>query len=188
MQNMYMTPLRYKNFAGVEKTTKLHFHLTPREFADWMIDNKAEAERLAWTFEEMLPQIEGDLAGTATTEQKMALLQLVRVIAELSYGKPSEDGEFFDKSETKKFAYSAAYDAFRIFLFENPKELVSFIETILNEQVVSEFGKRMERVSQGAEQQDAQPPALKSVNTQKDPQEMTREELLEAMKSKNRQQ
>jgi len=186
MQNVYMTPLKYKNFAGQDRTTKLHFHITPREFADWMIDNPDEAESLTNSFAEVQQDnTETLVAADATTQQKLAMLRLVRVLAELGYGKPSEDGEYFDKSDNKKFAYSAAYDAFRLFLFENPKEFVSFITTMLNEQVINEFSTRMQTVAAStAEQQDgeqAQPAGPTNYDG------MTREELVAAMQKRNQQ-
>lgn len=184
MQNVYMTPLRYTNFNGVEKTTKLHFHLTPRELTDWMVDNKDDADKLVAAFSEMQPVMESNPEGEATTEQKLTMLKLVRILAELSYGKPSEDGEHFDKSDIKKFNHSAAYDGFRMFLFQNPKELVSFIETILNEQVISEFSSRLAEANE-----NGQPAQLQSVPTNgpKDPKDMTHEELVAAMQARNNQ-
>jgi len=185
MQNVYMTPLKYKNFAGQERTTKLHFHITPREFADWMIDNPDEADSLSNSFSEVQQgNTETLTAGDATTQQKLAMLRLVRVLAELGYGKPSEDGEIFDKSENKKFKYSAAYDAFRLFLFENPKEFVSFITTLLNEEVINEFSTRMQIGAASAEEQaeQEQPAGQKNYDG------MTREELVAAMQARTTQQ
>jgi len=184
MQNVYMTPLKYKNFAGQDRTTQLHFHITPREFADWMIDNPDEADSLTRSFAEVNDNTESLTAGDATTQQKLAMLRLVRVLAELGYGRPSDDGEFFDKSDTKKFAYSAAYDAFRLFLFENPKEFVSFINTLLNEQVINEFASRMQTVAAVTEEGEQNP---QPVEGQKNFDGMTREELLAAMQARNNQ-
>lgn len=182
MKNTYMTPLRYKNFDGVEKDTKLHFHLTPREFSDWMIDNYAEANEMMEAFSSIVPAMENDPNGEMTTEQKLTMLKLVKILAELSYGKPSDDGEVFDKSGIQRFIYSAAYDAFRLFLFQNQKELVKFVETILNEEVISEF---MSTLPKDEEDGNDESPALKSVPEAKDPKDMTHEELVEAMRIKN---
>lgn len=138
MKNLYSTPLRYKNFAGVEKNVTLYFHLTPRELADWMLENMDVAERVRRALGEI--DVENlDEDADATTEQKSAMLSLVRVLAELSNGHPSDDNEYFDKSGLGKFVHSAAYDAFRLFLFEHPKELRTFIETLLPEESVMEF-------------------------------------------------
>lgn len=190
MKNTYMTPLNYVNFNGIKKSTKLHFHVTPREFTDWMIDNPDKAERLNEAFSDFTTQVEENPNGEASTEQKLSMLKLVRVLAEIGYGKPSDDGEFFDKSTTDKFAYSAAYDAFRIFLFENPKELVTFLQTLLNEEVVSEFSGRMQAAE--ADSVAGSEPALKGITggdaLEKDPKDMSREELLEAMRRKNKNQ
>ena len=139
MLNMYSTPIRYTNFNGVKKTTTLYFHLTPRELADWMLDNMAHAERLQRTLGGIEEAAAADALGDATTEQKSAMLNLVRVLAELSNGVPTDDGEVFDKSGIRQFVHSAAYDAFRLFLFENPKELAQFVEVLLPEESLKEF-------------------------------------------------
>lgn len=174
MQNMYMTPIAYTNFNGAKKQTKLHFHITPREFADWMIDNKQAADRLLADFTEMQSSMEADPDGEATEAQKLSMLRLVKILAELSYGHPSEDGELFTHDET--FKYSAKYDAFRMFLFTNIKELETFIQTILNEEVIAEWGKQMENVER-PEQQTAEVRQLPGQKGNK-----SREEVLAMMR------
>lgn len=181
MKNVYMTPLKYKNFDGVEKTTKLYFHVTPREFTDWMIDNKDKADELIAAFTDYQEQAEGDLDGEASMEQKLTMLKLVRILAEISYGKPMDDGEVFDKTGIKKFVHSAAYDAFRLFLFENPKELIAFINTLLNEEVISEFSGRVQQIN------EQQPAVEQKPAEQTNYDGMTRDELVAAMKAKTQQ-
>jgi hypothetical protein len=186
MKNVYMTPLNYTNFAGDKKSTKLHFHLTPREFADWMIDHKAEADLLNESFASMSERMQEDPEGQLTEAQKLSMLRLVRILCEISYGKPSDDGEVFDKTELKQFIHSAKYDAFRLFLFQNPKEMQTFMDTILNEEVVAEFAKNVQAMEQANQNEEApaQQPKLQAVES-KDPTQMSREELLEAMRNKN---
>jgi hypothetical protein len=188
MQNVYSTPLRYKNFNGVERTTTLHFHLTPREFTDWGIDHMAEANRLMEAFAEMPEDMGKNPAAEMSTEQKVAVLQMIRTLAELSYGKPTEDGEVFDKSD-KTFPYSAKYDAFRLFLFEHPNELNTFLETLLNKEVLDEFSEKLGAANATAQQNGEQngPQPARTLTPAKDPKDMTHEELLEAYKSKNQQ-
>jgi len=182
MKNVYETPLRYKNFNGVERTTKVHFHLTPREFTDWMVEKPHAAQDLMNTFSNF-EEIDGD----ATTDQKMSMLRLVKILAELSYGVPDEDGEVFDKSGLSKFIYSAAYDSFRMFLFENMNELSTFVSTLLNQEVIAEFSQRMEAINaQNAQNEIAAAPA-KPAEPKKDPHNMSREELVAAMQQRNQQ-
>lgn len=147
MKNVYVKDVSYENFAGEEKSQKLHFHITPREFADWMIDHPAESDRLQMVF----IQLETEMAGKAekgliSREVMMEMMKLVRLLAELSYGTPSADNEYFSRpSSGYKFSESAAYDAFRIWLFEHPEEIEQFINTILNPQVVEEFAKKFKK-------------------------------------------
>lgn len=169
MLNTYSTPLRYKNFNGVEKNTTLHFHLTPRELTDWMVENMEKTERIQRIMGDIEQDNVLDPNAEATTEQKSAMLALVRILAELSNGVPTEDGEYFDKSNLDRFIHSAAYDAFRLFLFQNPKELKHFIETLLPEESVREFASVLHEASTDAEVQAVE---------QKKPRDRTREELL----------
>jgi len=181
MDHVYMTPLRYKNFAGVEKHTQLHFHITPREFLDWAMDNPDQANDLIETLSNLTAGEDANL-DEATTDQKYAMLRLVRTLAELGYGKPDADGEYFFHDE--KFKYSAAYDAFRLFLFENPKEFIRFNETLMNEEVIAEFGKRVANFGGEETEKDSQP-AKKTEGGAKSYKDMSREELIAAMAERN---
>lgn len=188
IKNMYMTPLEYENFSGVKRSTKLYFHLTPREFTDWMLENREQADKLMGDF--ML--VRGDVddndanAGQFTSEDVRIMLRMVKVLAELSYGIPSDDGEVFDKSGIQRFIHSAAYDAFRMFLFENPNELEHFFSSVLNEEVVKAFGERMAKLEEEALENAENVKAIQAVEDgSKRPQDMTREELMAAFQAKN---
>ena len=176
-----MTPRKYKNFNDVEKSSKLYFHVTPREFTDWMIDHKDKADELIAAFSDMNDQMETNPDGEASMEQKLSMLKLVRILAEISYGKPDEDGEHFDKSGLEKFKHSAAYDAFRVFLFENAKEMVAFINTLLNQEVIAEFSKSVQAMNNEQAELEGAPA------DQTDFDGMTREELIAAMQKRNQQ-
>jgi len=62
-----------------------------------------------------------------------AILQLFENIIRLSYGKKSDDGRYFDKSEeeTTKFMNSAAYSAFFISLIQDADAGAEFIKQIV---------------------------------------------------------
>ncbi len=186
MDNVYMTPIRYKNFAGKERNTQLHFHITPVEFLDWAMDHPDQANDLIETLANLTTGEDANL-DDATTDQKYAMLRLVRTLAELGYGKPDTDGDVFDKTDTPKFKFSAAYDAFRLFLFENPKEFVRFNETLLNEEVIAEFGKRVANFGANEEPAENGQPAKQKAGA-KSYKEMSREELIAAMAERNAEQ
>lgn len=141
MKNVYTTEVSYENLAGEEKTQTLHFHITPREFADWMIDNMEEATRMEAVFRDLAKL---DESKQATPETLMEIMKVIRLLAELSYGVPSVDGEAFTRpNRGYKFTESAAYDAFRIRLFESMDELEKFANTIMNPKVIEEFTKKL---------------------------------------------
>lgn len=178
-----MTPLSYTNFNGQKRTTKLYFHVTPRELADWMFENGEKADRLIADFEKVrvnLEANEGVDQANLSQEDVRTMLRLVRVLAELSYGTPSDDGEVFDKSDINRFVHSAAYDAFRMFLFENPKELETFLTSLLSEDVVKEFGDRMSKLEGENAGRINGTEELRSVTGPTSPRELSREELEKA--------
>lgn len=181
-QNTYMTPLKYTNFNGVKRTTKLYFHLTPREFVDWMLENREQADKLMNDFMNVRGDMTPEEAKNASfnSEDVRIMLRMVKVLAELSYGVPSDDGEVFDKSGLQRFINSAAYDGFRMLLFENPNELEEFFKNLLNEEVIEAFGKQMASVQ--AEENDKQLAAAPGPSA--NPREMTREELEQALAAK----
>lgn len=174
MKNVYIKKISYENFLGEPKETTLHFHLTPREFSDWMLNNMNEAIALQVAFEKMA----GLGAGDAVSPQNMTTIHgLVKLLAEMSYGVPSDDGEYFDKSDAKKFTTSAAYDEFRLWLFTNPSEVEKFINTVLNPEVIDEFVKKATKES-GVSEED-----LKELGNKKLT-ELTPEELMALYKKK----
>ena len=141
MKNVYTHDVTYENFAGEEKTQTLHFHISAREFADWMIDHMDESERLMQTFGEMA---ELEPEEQASREVLMEVMKMLRLLSELAFGTPSTDGEYFSRpSAGYKFSESAAYDAFRMDMFEHPEKMDKFFNTLMSTEVMEEFAKRM---------------------------------------------
>lgn len=173
MKNMYTKSFEYENFSGVKKRALVHFHLTGREFVDWMTKNMDTAKEL-W---QQLTGLEGkDPQKTMTMDDLASVLNLVKTICEISYGVPSEEGDYFDKRGADKFLQSAAYDQFREMLFQNPEELKSFLSTVVNPDVL----KALSKMDFGATEVSAE-------IEEKPLRELSREELLakyeERMKS-----
>lgn len=183
MKNVYTKKISYENFLGEPREMTLHFHLTPREFSDWMLNNMNEAIALQVAFEKMAGLGEKD----AVSPENMTVIHgLVKLLAEMSYGVPSEDGEYFDKTEAKKFTSSAAYDEFRLWLFMNPSEVEKFVNTVLNPEVIDEFVKKTAKQTGVSEEKlqelsskklsDLSPEELMALYKQKTTVEMAKEQ------------
>lgn len=164
--NRYMTPLRYKNGNGVERNTKIYFELSPVELADWTIDNPFLANELAASLSEMR-EVHAEESRDLTPDEIQTMLGVIRMLAQISAGKPSEDGEYFIKDPNWTSSY--AYREFRKFLMTHPNETNQFLTTLLDDEAIDEFNKALAKANE--ENANAAP------TEQKSPAQMTDEEL-----------
>lgn len=169
MTNRYMTPLKYKDGNGKERHTKVHFELDPVDLADWTFENPFEANELKASLME-LEKIEQEDSRDLTQEEIRTMLGVIKLLAEISAGRPTDDGEYFLKDPNWTSSY--AYRGFRQFLMMNPKEVQQFLTTLLDNNVMEEFTKALS---------DANEKAAAEVNTSGGD---NSEETLEKMKAK----
>lgn len=148
--NRYMTPLKYKDGNGKERTTKLYFELDPIELMDWTFANPWEANELLGSLSEMAAA-ERDESRNLTQDEIRTALGVIRILAILSAGKPSDDGEYFHKD--KHWTDSYAYREFRKFLLTNPKEMIEFQKQLLDNDVMEQFASA---VKEGTEKYNAE--------------------------------
>lgn len=174
MTNRYMTPLRYKNGLGQTRHTKLFFELAPVELADWVIDNPFEANELAASLEEMKNIHEED-ERDLTTDEVQVMLGIVRLLAQISAGRPTDDGEYFLKDPNWISSY--AYREFRVFLMTHPNEMNEFLKILLDNEAVDSFNAALNKANAEA----VETPKTKS------PSEMTEQELRDALAAKSAQ-
>lgn len=165
--NRYMTPLRYKNGLGVERNTKLYFELAPVELADWTLDHPFEANELAASLTEMR-EIHEEESRDLTPDEIQTMLGVIRLLAQISAGRPTEDGEYFIKDPNWTSSY--AYREFRVFLLTNPNEMNQFLKTLLDNNVMEEFNKALTKANEENADTAGKTPT-------KDPSQMTDEEL-----------
>lgn len=170
--NRYMTPIKYKNGNGITRTAKLYFELSPVELADWAIDNAFEANELAASLREMR-EIHEEEERDLTSDEIQTMLGVIRTLAKISAGKPSEDGEYFIKDPNWTDSY--AYLAFRVFLMTHPNETNQFLTTLLDSDVMDEFNKALTKANE--ENADVKTPA-------KAPHEMSEAELRAALQER----
>lgn len=136
MSNRYYTPLKYTDGNGNERRTKVYFELDPIELMDWVLENEFEANELLASISE-LQEVEQGESRDLTRDEIRTLLGVMKILSRLSAGRPTEDGEYFIKDPNWTSSY--AYRGFREFLLTNPKEMNSFLETLLDDKVMDRF-------------------------------------------------
>lgn len=175
---MLKQTISYTDFDDKPQVEDLYFNLTKTELMDNL--------HLTSRFESVQKMLDGGEKRELSEIEIKEILDLVKLIMQLSYGVRSADGRRFAKSEDiwTEFTQTMAYDTYLLSLFQDPNRAISFIVGImpsdLRDQAQAEMRKR-----------GAETPFLETVNsdvpvapvnTTKNPMEMSREELLEAMR------
>lgn len=153
MTNRYYTPLIYKDGNGKDRNVKLTFELDPVELMDWVFDNPFDANELLGSLAE-LREIEKEDSRNLTEEEVRTMLGVIKLLAQISAGRPTEDGEYFIKDPNWISSY--AYRGFRTFLLTHPNETTQFLNTLLDNDVMEEFVKA---VGEANEKADGEAPA-----------------------------
>lgn len=188
---MIKREIQYKNFDNEEVTRTLWFHLTESQ----IIDNLDLEEKLQTIVK--IVQKEGE----ATLKEKQFILQVIKRFIRISYGeRDPQDPDYFDQSEnvSERFMNTAAYNAFLLSLFDPPENAMEFLTHILPDGLRARAQEQLpipemeeladlEQIRQAlAEKKDPDPeqPLYIRENraaTQSEVQNMSREELLQAM-------
>lgn len=122
----------YTDFNDVDRTDTLYFHLNESELIDLEMKYKGglsvELERLV---------AEGNNAEA---------LELVKDLIHRSYGRKSDDGKYFHKSEsiTNDFVNSAMYGTFLLDIFESGSARVaSFVTGLMPKKLIDRLNKKL---------------------------------------------
>lgn len=173
-KNRYMTPLKYKNGNGDTRTTKLYFELSPVELADWTVENPFDANELQASMQE-IQEAGLDKDRLLTRDEINTMMGVVKLLAQISAGRPTDDGEYFIKDPNWISSY--AYREFRTFLFTQPKEMNQFLETLLDNEIMEEFNLTLETANKKHAKEKSST-NLKSVD------EMSESELRDAFRDR----
>lgn len=146
--NRYMTPLKYKDGNGKERRTQVHFELDPIELMDWTMENPFEANELLASLSE-LSDIEQENPRDLSHDEIRTMLYVIKLLARISAGRPTEDGEYFLKDPNWTSSY--AYRGFREMLLSNPKEVQSFLGALLDNNVMGDFTRTLTEANEKAE-------------------------------------
>ena len=155
---MIKKTITYESYNGETITEDLYFNLTKLELLEEDIEQNGN-------FQENVERL--------TKENNVKeVYNIFKNIVLKAYGVKSEDGKRFIKNEglRQDLQSSPALSELILSFLENPEEGAKFIEEILPSKLVEEAKKEQEKNKE---------------LTEKDPVNMTREELLEAMRNKN---
>lgn len=142
---MFEKKIKFTDFWGNEKTETRYFNLSESEILAAQLDPKGDFSLL--------------VQGIANTKDQEALGKLFKEIILKSYGEPSADGIYFNKSEEirNKFENSALYNALYMELLFDADKASEFINKVIPVDKLQEIIKKS-----GAETNDK--PALTSIN------------------------
>lgn len=116
---MFEKTITYKDFFGNEKTEKRYFNLSEAEVIESQFDSDNNFSKL--------------IQGIANTKDQETLGKLFKEIILRSYGEPSADGVYFNKSPEirYKFEHSALYNALYMELLFDADKASEFINKVI---------------------------------------------------------
>ena len=116
---MFEKEIKFKDFFGNERTEKRYFNLSEAEVIDAQFDTKDDFALL--------------VQGIANTKDRESLGKLFKEIILRSYGEPSQDGIYFNKSQEirDRFENSALYNALYTELLFDADKASEFINKVI---------------------------------------------------------
>lgn len=136
---MFKKVIKFTDFFGNEKTEERYFNLSEAEVIDAQFDSDGDFYQL--------------VQGIANTNDKESLGKLFKEIILRSYGEPSPDGIYFNKSKEirDKFENSAIYNALYTELLFDADKASEFINKVIpvdSLQKIVEKGKAGQNAAQ----------------------------------------
>ena len=116
---MYKRIIKYTDYNDMKRTQEFYFYLSSKDIK--MMDAHIDGG-----LENLLIRMVNDM-------DNKALLETIEMIILSAYGKRSDDGTTFDKSQetVNKFKYSAAYEQLFDELTESPDAFADFLKKVL---------------------------------------------------------
>ena len=141
---MFKKTIKFTDFFGQERTEDRYFNLSEAEIINAQFDAQGDFSQL--------------VQGIANTQDRESLGKLFKEIILRSYGEPSPDGIYFNKSKElrDKFENSALYNALYTELLFDADKASEFINKVIP------VNKIQEIVAKGRGEA-AEAPALKTV-------------------------
>ena len=165
---MIKRSITYTNIDGQPVTEDWYFHFRSDELVEMQVNHD-----VANTFRRIQD-------GEANEKEAITL---IKMFVQGGVGKRSEDGRKFTKKPEvlEDFVDSGAYSALFFDLLKNPAAAAVFVESLMPADMEKQI---TELANQKTETENVQLP-VNDDGSDKKPSQMTREELIEAMKRKN---
>lgn len=116
---MFKKTIKFKDFFGNDKAMDCYFNLSEAEILDAQFDSRSDFAQL--------------IQGIANTQDRETLGKLFKEIILRSYGEPSADGVYFNKTKEirDKFENSALYNALYMELIVDADKASEFINKVI---------------------------------------------------------
>lgn len=123
---MLKQTVTYTDFNDNTQVEDLYFNLSKTEIVDLELDPKGS--------------LSSRLEAVSKTQDASEVYRQIKDIILKAYGRKSEDGRKFQKSEAIRidFEESAVYDEFVWGMFKEPEKLTAFLEGIVPKQAIEE--------------------------------------------------
>lgn len=164
---MLKKTMTYNDLDGNPVTEDFYFNLSKAEIAELEL---SQTGGLSGQLKQIVDRADGG-----------AIIKAFKEILVMSYGKRSADAKRFMKSKeiSDEFLQTEAYSDLFMELVTNPEASVEFVAGIIPADLAADLNTGAPLI------ENIGSPALEAVkDTSKDPKDMSREELIEAMKTK----
>jgi hypothetical protein len=120
---LYTKKLAFKDFKDRPQNMVLHFNLTERQVFTLLVEFQAI---MRWRDEIM-----ADPEGQTPTEEVVEFYNNLETILLESYGKPSDDGLYFDHPDQFRFKDSAMFNEIMVQFVSDPTQATELLDGLL---------------------------------------------------------
>lgn len=133
---MYKKTIKFTDFFGNERSIDKYFNLSEAEVLDAQFDSKGDFSQM--------------IQGIANTKDSETLGRLFKEIILRSYGEPSPDGIYFEKSKEirDKFENSALYNALYTELLFDADAAADFINHVIPVESIQKIADKATKASE----------------------------------------
>lgn len=127
---MFAKEIKYTDYNGIDRSEKFYFNL-----------NKSELTEMDLT---TAGGMKSFIERITNTQDQAELIRLFKELILKAYGRKSDDGKRFIKSDElrEEFSQTMAYDTYFMLLATNEKEAIKFVNGIMPADVVAEAQKQ----------------------------------------------
>lgn len=139
---MFKKQITYTDYNGVERTETFLFNISRAELLEMASGKLRDVGKL--------------LSDIAEQKDTTVLVTMFDELIRVSYGKKSEDGKRFIKSQElyEAFSQSEAYSELLVDLTLDADEAIAFVNGIIPKKFLAELNSRIEKENTGTDAND----------------------------------